>query len=100
MLLPIHIAAGGLALVLGAVAPLVKKGGTLHRRSGLLFVLRHTQDGTFVIGGSGRPLDRDLRSSAPAGGKRHAVAVRLGLKRFSKKPVRPPCARYLTIPTR
>lgn len=38
MLLPIHIAAGGLALVLGAVALLVRKGGTLHRRSGLLFV--------------------------------------------------------------
>ena len=38
MLLPIHIAAGGLALVLGAVALLVKKGGSTHRRSGLLFV--------------------------------------------------------------
>src|SRR5829696_2349702 len=38
MLLPIHIAAGGLALVLGAVALLVKKGGTIHRRSGLVFV--------------------------------------------------------------
>ncbi|HSK75957.1 MAG TPA: hypothetical protein VLQ45_05830 [Thermoanaerobaculia bacterium] len=38
MLLPIHIAAGGLALVLGTVALLVKKGGTLHRRSGMLFV--------------------------------------------------------------
>lgn len=38
MVLPIHIAAGGLALVLGAVALLVKKGGTIHRRSGLLFV--------------------------------------------------------------
>jgi len=38
MLLPIHIAASGLALVLGAVALLVKKGGTIHRRSGLLFV--------------------------------------------------------------
>ncbi len=38
MLLPIHLAAGGLALVLGAVALLVKKGGTIHRRSGLLFV--------------------------------------------------------------
>ena len=37
-LLPIHIAAGGLALVLGAMALLVKKGGTVHRRSGLLFV--------------------------------------------------------------
>jgi uncharacterized membrane protein len=38
MLLPIHIAAGGLALVLGAVALLANKGGTVHRRSGLLFV--------------------------------------------------------------
>lgn len=38
MVLPIHIAAGGLALVLGAVALSVKKGGTIHRRSGLLFV--------------------------------------------------------------
>lgn len=38
MLLPIHIAAGGLAIGLGAVALSVKKGGTIHRRSGLLFV--------------------------------------------------------------
>ena len=38
MLLPIHIAAGGLAIVLGAVALSVKKGGTIHRRSGVLFV--------------------------------------------------------------
>jgi hypothetical protein len=38
MLLPIHIVAGGLAIVLGAVALSVEKGGTLHRRSGRLFV--------------------------------------------------------------
>ena len=38
MLLPIHIAAGGLAIVLGATALLARKGGTIHRRSGLLFV--------------------------------------------------------------
>ena len=38
MLLPIHIAAGGLALVLGALALAVRKGGPLHRRSGVLFV--------------------------------------------------------------
>lgn len=38
MLLPIHIAAGGLAILLGAVALSVKKGGNIHRRSGLLFV--------------------------------------------------------------
>src|SRR3954471_11655294 len=38
MLLPIHIAAGGLAIVLGAIALSAKKGGILHRRVGLLFV--------------------------------------------------------------
>jgi uncharacterized membrane protein len=38
VLLPIHVAAGGIALVLGAVALSVKKGGTLHRRSGIFFV--------------------------------------------------------------
>ena len=47
MLLPIHIAAGGLALVLGAVALVVTKGGTMHRRSGLLFVYA-----MLVMGGS------------------------------------------------
>lgn len=38
MLLPVHIVAGGLAIVLGAVALLASKGQWLHRRSGLLFV--------------------------------------------------------------
>jgi uncharacterized membrane protein len=38
MLLPIHVAAGGLAIVLGAVALMARKGGTIHRRSGVLFV--------------------------------------------------------------
>jgi hypothetical protein len=38
LLLPIHIAAGGLAIVFGAAALIVKKGGTIHRRSGMLFV--------------------------------------------------------------
>lgn len=38
VILPIHIAAGGLALILGAVALSVKKGGVIHRHSGLLFV--------------------------------------------------------------
>jgi hypothetical protein len=37
MLLPIHIASG-LAIVPGTAALSVKKGGTIHRRSGLLFV--------------------------------------------------------------
>jgi hypothetical protein len=38
MLLSIHIAAGALAIVLGAVALIVRKGGTIHRRSGMMFV--------------------------------------------------------------
>lgn len=38
MLLSIHIAAGALAIILGAIALVVRKGGTFHRRSGLLFV--------------------------------------------------------------
>src|SRR6185436_1402365 len=38
LVLPIHIAAGMLAMVLGAVALAVKKGGSIHRRSGQLFV--------------------------------------------------------------
>lgn len=38
MLLGIHIAAGGLAIILGAVALSVRKGAPIHRRSGMLFV--------------------------------------------------------------
>ncbi len=38
MLLPIHVAAGVLAIVLGFTALFVKKGGTIHRKSGMLFV--------------------------------------------------------------
>ncbi len=38
MLVPIHIVAGGLGLVLGALALAARKGSRLHRRSGLLFV--------------------------------------------------------------
>ena len=49
MLLPVHVAAGGLAIVLGAVALLVKKGGTVHRRSGLLFVCAMIAMGTTAL---------------------------------------------------
>lgn len=38
MILAIHILAGALALVLGYVALYSRKGATLHRRSGMLFV--------------------------------------------------------------
>lgn len=38
-LLPVHITAGALALVAGAVAMFALKGGTLHRKSGMVFVI-------------------------------------------------------------
>ncbi|HYC58447.1 MAG TPA: hypothetical protein VEK79_02675 [Thermoanaerobaculia bacterium] len=38
MLLPIHIIAGALAVVFGFTALFVKKGGTIHRKSGMLFI--------------------------------------------------------------
>jgi uncharacterized membrane protein len=62
MLLTIHVAAGGLALVLGAMALIVKKGGTVHRRSGLLFV-----GAMLVMGGSASILAL-LKGSADATG--------------------------------
>jgi hypothetical protein len=37
--LSIHVVAGGLALILGVLALAVRKGGPIHRRAGLLFVL-------------------------------------------------------------
>lgn len=37
-LLPIHIAAGGLAIVFGFTALAVRKGGLMHRRVGMAFV--------------------------------------------------------------
>ena len=38
MLLPIHVAAGAAAMLLGTAALVARKGGTIHRRSGLWFV--------------------------------------------------------------
>lgn len=37
-MLILHVAAGGLAIVLGAIALVAKKGGAVHRRIGLAFV--------------------------------------------------------------
>jgi uncharacterized membrane protein len=64
MLMPIHIAAGGLAIVLGAVALSVKKGGTLHRRSGVLFVYAMLVMGTTasLIAFLKSPTDPQVRS--------------------------------------
>jgi uncharacterized membrane protein len=46
VLLPIHIVAGGLAIVLGAVALYAAKGATLHRQSGKVFVAAMITMGT------------------------------------------------------
>src|SRR5437763_14347006 len=46
MLLPIHVAAGGLSIILGAVALSAEKGGAIHRRIGLLFVYSMLVTGT------------------------------------------------------
>jgi uncharacterized membrane protein len=39
MIMPVHVLAGGLALVAGYVALYATKGATLHRRSGMVFVV-------------------------------------------------------------
>ena len=69
MLLPIHIAAGGLAIVLGTVALIVKKGGTLHRRSGLLFVFAMLVMGTSasILALRNGPTDPNLMAGAMTG---------------------------------
>jgi hypothetical protein len=38
LLLPVHIVAGGLAVILGAIALVASKGAFLHRKAGMLFV--------------------------------------------------------------
>ena len=64
MLLPIHIAAGGLAIVLGAIALLVKKGGTIHRRAGMLFVYAMLVMGfsASILGFLKSPTDSNVRA--------------------------------------
>jgi len=59
-MLLVHIVAGGFALVLGAIALSATKGGTLHRRSGILFV--YTMLAMAVAGVMMAP----LRGVAPA----------------------------------
>jgi uncharacterized membrane protein len=72
MLLPIHIVAGGLAIVLGAVALAAPKGATLHRRSGLLFVYAML---TMGISGSILALRQSLTNANVLGGFMSAYFV-------------------------
>src|SRR5919201_5788634 len=76
MILPIHVVAGGLAIILGAVALLSSKGSTLHRRSGLLFVFAML---TMGISGSGLALRQSLTNANVLGGFMSAYFVVTGL---------------------
>lgn len=72
LLLPVHIVAGGLAIVLGAVALLASKGATVHRRSGLLFVYAMV---TMGISGSVMALRQSLTNANVIGGFMSAYFV-------------------------
>jgi hypothetical protein len=72
MLLPVHIAGGGLAILLGAVALLSPKGSTLHRRSGLLFVYAML---TMGLSGSVLALRQSLTNANVLGGVMSAYLV-------------------------
>lgn len=72
MLLPIHIVAGGLAIVLGGTALLASKGATLHRRSGLLFVYAMI---TMGMSGSTLALRQSLTNANVLGGFMSAYFV-------------------------
>ena len=64
ILLPIHVAAGALAIVLGTIALLVKKGGATHRRSGMLFVYAMLIMGfsASILGFLESPADANVRA--------------------------------------
>jgi uncharacterized membrane protein len=65
MLLPVHIVAGGLAIVFGGVALAASKGAAIHRRSGLLFVYAIL---TMGISGSILALRQSLTNANVLGG--------------------------------
>jgi hypothetical protein len=84
ILLPIHIVAGGLAIILGAVALLASKGRWLHRRSGLLFVFAML---TMGISGSVLAFHKSWTNTNAMGGFMSAYFVVTALT-----TVRPPTA--------
>jgi hypothetical protein len=84
VLLPVHIVAGGLAIILGGIALLAAKGRWLHRRSGLLFVYAML---TMGISGSLLALRQSLTNANVLGGFMSAYFVVTALT-----TVRPPTA--------
>ena len=75
-LLPVHIVAGGLAIILGAVALVASKGATVHRRFGLMFFYAML---TMGISGSILALRQSLLNSNVLGGFMSAYFVVTGL---------------------
>jgi uncharacterized membrane protein len=71
-LLPIHIVAGGLAIVFGALALAAAKGATLHRKSGILFVYAML---TMGMSGSVLALRQSLTNANVLGGFTSAYFV-------------------------
>jgi uncharacterized membrane protein len=84
MLLPVHIVAGGFAIVLGGVALLAPKGAAVHRGSGMLFVYAML---TMGISGSLLALRHSLTNANVLGGFMCAYFVVTALT-----AVRPPSA--------
>ncbi len=72
MLLPVHIVAGGLAIIFGGVALAASKGATLHRRIGMLFVYAML---TMGISGSILALRQSLTNANVLGGFMSAYFV-------------------------
>jgi hypothetical protein len=90
VLLPIHVAAGALAIVAGATALLVRKGGTIHRHSGRLFVAA-----MLLMGATGATLG--FRQGGPADGNVLAgfvVAYFVGTALVTVRPVSPWTRRF------
>jgi hypothetical protein len=85
MLLPIHIVAGGLAIILGFVALAASKGATLHRRSGLFFVYAML---TMGISGAIMAARQSLTNSNVLGGLMAAYFVITGLTTVRPASVR------------
>jgi hypothetical protein len=84
MLLPVHVVAGGLAIILGGTALVASKGSWLHRRSGLLFVYAML---TMGMSGSILALRQSLTNANVLGGFMSAYFVITALT-----TVRPPSA--------
>src|SRR5258708_33946919 len=72
MMLWVHIVGGGVAIVLGVVVLIAAKGGTLHRKSGLLFVYAML---TMGISGSILALRQSLTNANVLGGFMSAYFV-------------------------